>query len=123
MLISSVSGLVVTVMLARLLSPEEYGLFYLALSVGFLLLTFTDLGINSTLIRYVSHAMQNNEEKLARSYFKYLSRFNIYLTLIVSISLILLAESLAINVFDKPSLYLPLVIVGFLYSLHLYVPL
>ncbi|MDY6894854.1 MAG: flippase [Thermotogota bacterium] len=112
-LITSATGLIITVLLARLLSPEEYGLFYLALSVGFLLLTFTDLGINATLIRYVSHAIGNNEEKLARSYFRYLFRFNLLLTLLVSVTLIILAEPLAVYVFDKPSLYLPLVVVGF----------
>ncbi|MDY6866143.1 MAG: flippase [Halobacteriota archaeon] len=112
-LITSATGLIITVLLARLLSPEDYGLFYLALSVGFLLLTFTDPGINATLIRYVSHAIGNNEEKLARSYFKYLFRFNLLLTLFVSITLIILAEPLAVYVFDKPSLYLPLVVVGF----------
>lgn len=112
MLITSVTGFIITVMLARLLSPEEYGIYYLAISIGFFLLTFTDLGVNGTLVRYVSHAIGENDEKLARSYFRYLFKFNIFLTLTVSISLILFAKPLAYGVFNKPSLFLPLEAMG-----------
>ena len=111
-LIVNISGVILTVILARLLSPEDYGIYYLAISIGFFLLTFTDLGVNGTLVRYVSHAIGNNDKKLARSYFRYLLKFNIFLTLTVSISLILFAKPLAYGVFNKPSLFLPLEAMG-----------
>lgn len=52
--IGNVAGLILAVILARLLGPELHGIYYLALSVGLLLQVFTDLGVNATLIRYIS---------------------------------------------------------------------
>jgi len=118
--IGNVAGIILTIILARLLRPELFGIYHLALAVGFLLLTFTDLGINGTLIRYVSHALGRNDETLARSYFKYLVKIKLVLSLLVSVILFLLAKPLAIHVFHKPSLFLPLEIIAafiFLYAL------
>ena len=111
-LISKVGGLVFTVILARLLHPELFGIYHLALSIGFLLLTFTDLGINGAMVRYVSYAMGKKDESLARSYFKYLFKLKFLLTLVFSLSVVFLAKPLAFYIFHKPSLFLPLKVIG-----------
>ena len=110
--ISKIGGLIFTIILARLLLPELFGVYHLALAVGFMLLTFTDLGINGTLVRYVSHAIGKNEKDLASSYFRYLIKPKFILAFLSSLSLILLANPLAFYVFHKPDLFLPLQIVG-----------
>lgn len=110
--ISMGGGLVFTIILARLLLPELFGVYHLALAVGFMLLTFTDLGINGTLVRYVSHAVGNNDKDLASSYFRYLIKPKFILAFLASLALILLANPVALHVFHKPDLFLPLQIVG-----------
>lgn len=111
-IVSGVGGLIFTVVLARLLHPELFGIYHLALAVAFLLLTFADLGISGTVVRYVSFALGKKDETLARSYFKYLLKFKFSLAFISSLSLALLAEPLAVHVFHKPALFLPLEIVA-----------
>ncbi|MDI6811593.1 MAG: oligosaccharide flippase family protein, partial [archaeon] len=119
-LIGNIAGIILTIILARLLHPELFGIYHLALAVGFLLLTFTDLGINGTLIRYVADALGRNDETLARSYFMYLGKIKLLLSILISILIFLFAKPLAIHVFHKPSLFLPLEIIAvfiFLYAL------
>ncbi|MCK4733569.1 MAG: flippase, partial [Methanophagales archaeon] len=111
-LIGNIAGIILTIILARLLLPELFGVYHLALAVGFLLLTFTDLGINKTLIRYVAYALGRNDETLARSYFVYLVKMKLFLSLLISISIFLFAEPVAFHVFHKPSLFLPLKIIA-----------
>jgi stage V sporulation protein B len=119
-IVSGVGGLIFTIILARLLHPELFGVYHLVLAVAFLVLTFADLGINGTLVRYVSYTLGKKDETLARSYFLYLGKFKFLLTIIFSLSLAVLAEPLAFHVFHKPALFLPLEIVAiflFLWSL------
>ena len=119
-LIGNIAGVILTIILARLLHPELFGIYHLALAIGFLLLTFTDLGINGTLIRYVSQALGRNDETLARLYFMYLVKIKLVLSLLVSVIIFLLAKPLAFHVFHKPALFLPLEIIAvfvFLYAL------
>jgi len=111
-LIGNVTGIILTIILARLLHPELFGMYHLALAIGFLLLTFTDLGINGTLIRYVADALGKNDEMHARSYFMYLGKIKLFLSLLISILIFLLAKPLAFHVFHKPSLFLPLEIIA-----------
>jgi len=49
-LTANLVGLFVTIYVARALKPELFGIYSLALSVTFLLLTFTDLGIKLQLL-------------------------------------------------------------------------
>ena len=53
-IISKLLGLVFVIFLARLLTPDLFGLYGLAFSIVSILLTFADLGINTTLIKYAS---------------------------------------------------------------------
>jgi stage V sporulation protein B len=111
-IISGIGGLIFTVVLARLLHPELFGVYHLALSVALVMMTFTDLGVNRTMTRYVSHALGRDDKTLARSYFTYLLRIKFLFALLSSLALIILAKPLAIYVFHKPDLVLPLEIMG-----------
>jgi O-antigen/teichoic acid export membrane protein len=64
------------------------------------------------MIRYVSYAIGEENEILARSYIRYLLRVKIILSLVTSISLIFSADILALHVFHKPEISSPLMIVG-----------
>ena len=107
-LIANVVGVVVTIYVARALKPELFGIYSLALSIAFLLLTFTDLGVNTTLIRYVAHSYGLKDYELVRSYIRSLSKLKVLLAFIVSIMLFASSDVLSIYVFHKPLLSDPL---------------
>ena len=48
-------GLVYTILLARLFAPSEVGIFYLGLGIVYLVGTMSDLGLNSSLGRYLPY--------------------------------------------------------------------
>mgnify|MGYP000159065147 CR=1 FL=1 len=111
-IVRGVGGLIFSIVLARLLHPELFGMYHLSLSVAFILLTFTDLGVNRTMVRYVSYALGKGDKTLARSFFRYLLKIKFLLAFFPSVALILLAEPLATYVFHESKLTLPLRITG-----------
>lgn len=107
-LIANIVGVVVTIYVARALRPELFGIYSLALSIAFLLLTFTDLGINATLVRYVAYAYGKRDYELVRGYIRGLSKLKVFLVLAVSVALYISSDVLSIYVFHKPPLSNPL---------------
>lgn len=107
-----VGGLVFTIILARLLLPEKYGIFSLALSIALLILTLTTGGTLKTLSRSVSKALGENKEMLASAYYRFLLKIQFLLSGCSSLILIILAYPLSIFVFKKPSLLLPLILLS-----------
>ncbi len=119
-LISSLAGVLVTVYLARVLKPELFGIYSLTISTAFLLMTFTDLGVNTTLIRYVADSYGKKEYELMRGYIRSLGKLKLVLTFTVSLTLFLSSDVLSLKVFHKPLLSIPLKVVSayvFLFSL------
>jgi stage V sporulation protein B len=112
MIINRVGGLVLSILLARFLLPEKFGIYGLALSVGLIFVTFADLGVNTTFLRYLSDAIGKGKPSKAKAYFKYLLKIKFLLSLLASLSLVVAAYPLAYFVFSKEALFLPLVIIG-----------
>jgi stage V sporulation protein B len=110
-LISGIGGLVFSVALARLLSPELFGIYALALSVCFFILQL-DPGTGYALVRYVSDALGKNDLAAARGYFRFLFKIRFVFGLMASILLFALAKPLAFAVFNKPDLFIPLQILS-----------
>ncbi|MEM2070925.1 MAG: oligosaccharide flippase family protein, partial [Archaeoglobaceae archaeon] len=52
LLIGNLSGLIVSIYLAKTLKPELFGIYSLVLSIAYLVLSLTDLGINAATTRY-----------------------------------------------------------------------
>jgi O-antigen/teichoic acid export membrane protein len=102
-LVAKFLGLVFTIILARLLKPELFGVYGLTISVVSIFLTFADLGINTALVRYISSSLKNKEK--AASYYKYLFKIKITLTLVIALILILIANPLSVFIFKKPELF------------------
>ena len=61
-------SLIFTIILARLLMPEKMGIYSLALSTIVLFAAFSDLGIGSAIITYISK--NKNNSKKAKSYWR-----------------------------------------------------
>lgn len=109
--ISRIGGLIFTIIVARMLFPELFGLYNIALTVILTIATFTDLGLNSTMIRYLAESLKTKTKKTtaeARSRFLFLFNFKIVLTAAASLMLFSLSNIIAIYIFKKPDLALPL---------------
>lgn len=111
-LISRIGGLIFTIILARILLPEGFGLYSLATSVALMFVTFADLGINQAMIRFVSLELEHSKKK-AIAYFKYILKIKITISLIVSLILFVAAIPLANYVFNKPEISSLLMILSF----------
>lgn len=106
-LVTKLGGLAFTIILARMLTPEFFGVYNLVLSVVIIALIFTDAGVNNTLLRYLSEYIDKNKA-LSRSYFRYLWKIKFVLVILVIIILALISKILAINIFQKPVILVPL---------------
>lgn len=114
---AKIGSLVFTIVLARLLFPELFGLYSLALSTIVLFASFSDFGINHAIIRYVSKFLGENKKAKAKAYFKYLIKLKAILILVSTVALILSASFIANNYYNKP-LFLAL-LAGAFYILSL----
>ena len=116
-LIAKIGSLIFTIIIARLMLPELYGLYGLALSTILFIGVFSDLGINSALTTFLSKTIDKTPAK-AKGYFHLLTKYKIILTIISSLILLLLADWLSGSFYNKPiyyallagAIYLPVVI-------------
>jgi O-antigen/teichoic acid export membrane protein len=111
-IVQRVGGLLFTIILARFLLPEGFGLYSLALSVSMIFFVFAQAGIDSSLIRYVSDAIKQKDATKERSTFRYLLKIKIAALFVVSSLFVLSAYPLANYFFEKPSLFVPLLLAG-----------
>ena len=108
-MIARFSGLILTILLARFLLPELFGIYHLVLSIVLVVFTFTDLGIKSALSRYVSFSLKTNNRTRARSYLKYLLKIKGILLLVAIILMFILAPFLSREIYNQPLILVPLV--------------
>ena len=111
-LISRFGALFFTIFIARMLMPERYGIFSIAMSIGLFFYIFADIGINASAVRFISAAL-NNDKKRIGAYYKYLLKIKIMLSITFFILLILLAYPISNYVFDNPDLFIPLMAASF----------
>lgn len=102
-------GLIFTVILARMLLPELFGVFALALSISTLLLSFTDFGLENTFLRYLSESVGKGNKEKSKGIINYFFKKKLILVVIVMIVLALSSKFLSYNVYNKPLLFYPLI--------------
>lgn len=108
LLVSKFGGLIFTVIIARMLLPELFGIYSLALSIVTVILTFTDLGIDNTFLRYLSDSEGKNNKKLSRGYVRYIFRIKCSLILFAVILLLVISKYLSYSIYENPLLFYPL---------------
>ncbi|MCP6719179.1 MAG: oligosaccharide flippase family protein [Patescibacteria group bacterium] len=113
--IAKIGSLFFTIIIARLLLPELFGLYSLALSTILIFVAFSELGVGDALVRFVSKALGKNREIKAKSYTRYLVRIRIFAIIFFGLILILSARFISDTYYQKP-LFLAL-IAGSLYVL------
>lgn len=99
-IIAKVGSLVFTILLARIMMPELFGLYSLAISTIVLFGAFSDLGIGSAVITYISKKISKKEE--AKGYFKKLLHWKIILLSLVSVVLAGSSYFIANYYYNKP---------------------
>jgi O-antigen/teichoic acid export membrane protein len=104
-LIAKFGSLIFTIVVARMLGVELFGLYTLALSTIILFASFSDLGISTAMITFASKALGENKPGKAKTYFKGLLKYKIYLVIICSLVLVVLGYFLANNYYNKPIFY------------------
>lgn len=109
---SRIGAVIFTVLLARFLLPELFGIYSLATSIALIFLTFADLGVNQTMVRFVSLHIEK-EKKKSTAYFQYILKIKIFLSVIVSFFLLFCSYPLSYFIFKKPDLFIPLVFLSF----------
>jgi O-antigen/teichoic acid export membrane protein len=113
--VAKIGSLIFTVILARMLMPELFGLYNLALSTILIFAVFSNLGIGQILIRFVSREFGRKNKKKAKSYVLYLGKLKSLLVFISILILVISARFISNNYYQKP-LFLAL-IAGSLYIL------
>jgi len=106
-------SLIFTIIIARLLMPELFGLYSLTLSTILLFMAFSDLGLGTATIKFISEALGKKNQKKAKAYFSYLSKLKFFMIIIVASALVISAKFIADNYYQKP-IFLAL-LAGFLY--------
>lgn len=111
-LIGKIGALVFTIILARFLLPEKYGMYSIVLSIAMIFYILSDLGVNKAFMVHISSSLAKNKKKIY-PYYKYFLKIKFLLTLIASLLLILLSYPLAFYVFKNKELFLPLIVASF----------
>ncbi len=91
-----------TIILARLLSPAEYGLYSVALIPSLTINLFRDWGVNSAIIKYVAHFREEKKEENIRDTIAAGLIFEISTGLILSLLSVFLAGFIASTIFHRP---------------------
>jgi O-antigen/teichoic acid export membrane protein len=104
MVASTIISAVGTIFVARLLSPSEYGLYAIALTVPILISNFRDWGVNAAMVRYA--AQYNSESQTAKVKSILFSGlvFETVLGLLLSVLSFLLSGFVATSGFQRPGL-------------------
>jgi len=109
LLVQKFGGLLFIIIIARMLLPELFGVYALVFSIAMIILTFTDLGINNTFLRYFSDSLGKRNKKLSRGYFKYIFKIKLLLVLFSVLLLLIISKYLSYSVYKNPLLFYPLI--------------
>ena len=101
---SSVIMAVGAIILARLLSPAEYGLYSVALIPSLMINLFRDWGVNSAMTKYVAHSRAAEKEEDVRDIIAAGLIFKISTGLALSLLSVFLAGSIASTIFHRPEI-------------------
>lgn len=105
--VSKLGSFLLTIFLARLLMPELFGLYSLALGTILMIAGFFEFGVAPTMVKFVSAPLSKKKYSKAKAYFSYLFKIKVSLVVLASFVLFVLAKFLANNYYNKP-IYLAL---------------
>lgn len=107
--ISKFGGLIFTIVVARTLLPELFGVYALALSIITIFMVFTNLGLDDTFLRYFSKSIIKKNKAESRGYLRYLLKIKLSISLFSVILLLITSKFLAYSIYKNPLLFYPLI--------------
>jgi O-antigen/teichoic acid export membrane protein len=110
---------ILRIVLARNLTPEDYGLFYAVFSLIMFLLIFRDFGLGNALTKFIAQYNVNKDYPKIKTLIVSSFIFQLIASLLLMSSLLLLSSYLSINYFrsDKADLVLSILSVYILFSM------
>src|SRR3989338_3487665 len=102
-LLTALLAFVFSIVIARLLQPQDFGVFTFVLTVAGFFITFTDLGTSTIVLRYVSHYLSAKEEGKAKAVLLAVLKYRVVLIIAVFLLLAGLHPTIA-GLFGKPEL-------------------
>jgi O-antigen/teichoic acid export membrane protein len=107
--VEKLGSFILTIILARMLLPEWFGMYTLLFSITLIFYVLIDLGIEETAVRYISRALGLGKTDQAFSYFLYLIKLKFTL-LIMGVGLIFFfSEKIVPGIFDQSSMMGPVI--------------
>lgn len=103
-----------SILIAVFLGPEEYGIYTIVFIVPSLLIALSDLGVSPALTRFSAYYHVEGEDRKVANLIKVGILFKFTFSLILSLSMLLLAEGIAANVLKRPGIA-PLIRIASLY--------
>ena len=104
LIVSTLISAVGVILVARLLSPSEYGIYAIALTAPNLIATFRDWGMDSAMIRYVAQYNSENKPANVKNILAAGLLFETVLGLALSLISFLLEGFLATDLFGRPEI-------------------
>lgn len=103
-MVAKIGSLLFTIIIARLMMPELYGLYGLALSTILFFGIFNNMGLTLAMRTFLSKNIDKLPGK-AKGYFKYLTKWKIALSVLSVILILLLSKWIATGYYQKPIYY------------------
>ena len=113
LIFGSFSGLLLSIILARVLKPEYFGIYSLAMVLGNIAIAFSNLGIDNAMIRYISYYSGKNDLPSLRAHFRYFLRIKAIISVVISTILLIFSKDLA-KFFNDERLSIPIALAGLL---------
>jgi O-antigen/teichoic acid export membrane protein len=103
---------IASILVARLLGPENYGLYVLAMIPASLLTTLSNFGISPALVKFCAQFHSEQKNKKVISLIKTGIIFNLTLSILLILVLLVLSEAFATWFLRRPGLDLPIRLTG-----------
>jgi len=104
MVIGKMLAMVNTILLARVLGPSNYGLFYLGLTVVEILAIIGVFGLTSGVARFIPYYHAKNCDNEVKYTIRFSLKFSLVLSVILATALFLLSEQIAVHIFNDRNL-------------------
>jgi len=91
-----------TIILGRLMTPEEYGLYSVALIPSYMIILFRDWGVDAAITKYTASHIAENKPENARVLIKAGMLFEAATGITLSLILALLSSFIATTIFNRP---------------------
>jgi stage V sporulation protein B len=101
-IVSESAAIIFSIIIARILMPNLFGLYSLTLSTLLIFIALSNLGFQETLITFLSNEIKKGNDGKTWSLIKYLGKMQLITTLIVMTIIVLSANLISNNVYNKP---------------------